>query len=138
MSNENKTTYVGRGAQRYMAFRSKTFNVDNGNGTTDDDVIFSGLPKRAYIVSIRPVYTEATDTTGAAAANWKVGTTAGGAEIVAATALVAAQAVGTAGTAGTLVATSVAAGGALFARHTGVATTEVGEYHLQVLVLLAP
>lgn len=138
MANENVTPYVARGNQRFINFRSKTFNIDNGAGTTDDDYIFAGLPSDFYVVSIRPVYVEATDTAGAASANWKAGTTAGGAEIVAATALEVSKAVGSAGTAGTLVASVVPAGGSLFIRHTGVASTEAGQYYIQVLGMLKP
>ena len=137
MANNEKFPYIGRGNQRLLAFRSKTFNIDNGSGTTDDDVIFSDLDFDAYVVNVTAVYVEATDTAGAASANFKLGTAAGGATVVAATALEAAKAVGAA-TTSTIVAGRVAAGGALFARHTGIAATEAGQYYLQVLVLPKP
>lgn len=110
--------------------RSKTFNIDNGSGTTDDDVIL--VPDRALVVlAVRAVYVEATDTSGAASANFKVGTAAGGEQIVAETALEVSKAVGSY-TDGTIVAGAVAINGAIFARHTGIAATEAGQYYLQV------
>jgi len=135
--SKNNFPYVARGDQRFQWFRSKTFNIDNGSGTTDDDVIFADLDKDAYVVHVRAVYVEATDTTGAASANFKLGTAAGGAQVVAATALEVLKSVGDA-TEATLVAGRVAAGGSLFARHTGIAATEAGQYYLQVGVLLEP
>lgn len=132
-----KYPYIARGNQRNVYFRSKTFNIDNGAGATDDDVIFSNLPYDMEIVSAKLVYVEATDTAGAASANIKVGTTAGGTEIVASTALEVSKAVGGT-TALTLVISRVAAGGTLFARHTGVATTEVGQYYVQVVAMAKP
>jgi len=135
--SDAKFPYVARGNQRYQPFRSVTFNIDNGSGTTVDDVIFSDLPSDAYIVEVNAVYVEATDTAGAASANFSLGTTAGGVDVVAATALAASKAVGSA-TTSTIVAPRIAAGNALFARHTGIAATEAGQYYLQVLVLLQP
>ena len=66
--------------------RSVTFNIDAGSGTTVDDVILSNLEKEIQIVSVKAVYVEATDTSGAASAHFTVGTTAGGTDIVASTA----------------------------------------------------
>jgi hypothetical protein len=136
MSN-SKFPYIARGNQRYAAFRSVTFNVDNGSGTTADDVIFSNLPSDAEIVEVKAVYVEATDTAGAASANFKLGTTAGGTGIVAATALEVSKAVG-ATTSATLASSKIPAGGTLFVRHTGVATTQPGQYYVQVLAMLKP
>jgi len=130
--------YVARGAQAVTWLRSKTFNIDNGSGTTDDDVILSDLDVDAYVVHVRAVYVEATDTAGAASANFKLGIAAAGATIVAATALEVSKAVGSATVATVLSANRVAAGGALFARHTGIAATEAGQYYLQVGVILEP
>lgn len=139
MTDTNKLPYIARGNQRLAWFRSKTFNIDNGSGTTDDDLIFSDLDVDAYVMHVRAVYIEATDTAGAASANFKLGTAAGGAQVVAATALEVSKAVGAA-TVASLVAgaNKIAAGGALFARHTGIAATEAGQYFLQIGVLLAP
>lgn len=136
MSNSN-FTYVARGNQRYILLRSKTFNIDNGSGTTDDEVLFANFPSDAEVVNVQAVYVEATDTAGAASANFKLGTTAGGVDIVAATALEVSKAVGGV-TSSTLAASRVAAGSSLFARHTGIAATEAGQYYLQVLVMLKP
>jgi len=130
--------YVARGDQRITWFRSKTYNIDNGSGTTDDDIIFSDLDKDAWVCHVRAVYVEATDTAGAASATFQLGTAAAGATIVAATALEVSKAVGSATEATVLAAARVAAGGALFARHTGIAATEAGQYYLQIGVLLEP
>jgi hypothetical protein len=132
-----KYPYTGRGDQRIAWFRSKTFNIDNGSGTTDDDIILSDLDKAAYVVHVRAVYVEATDTAGAASATFGLGTAVGGVTVVAATALEVSKAVGSA-TIATVVAGLVPAGGALFARHTGIAATDAGQYYLQVGVLLQP
>lgn len=137
MAPKDRSPYIARGAQRYITFRSKTYNIDNGAGTTDDDLIFSNLPNDLYVIAIKAVYVEATDTAGAASANFKLGTTAGGTDIVAATALEASKAVGST-TSTTLAASTIAAGGALFCRHTGVAVTEVGQYYVQVVAMLKP
>jgi len=139
MTNKKPYPFLARGDQRFAVLRSKTFNIDNGSGTTDDDVIFADLDKEAYVMHARVVYVEATDTAGAASATVSLGSTAGGVDVVAATALEVSKAVGSA-TELTLVSGGqrIAAGGALFARHTGIAATEAGQYYLQVLVLLKP
>lgn len=135
--SKNLFPYIARGNQRLITFRSKTFNIDNGSGTADNDVIFAGLPSDAYVVDVKAVYVEATDTSGAASANFRLGTTSGGEQIVASTALAVSKAVGST-TSATIVAGRVAAGGACFARHVGIAATEAGQYYLQVSVLLKP
>lgn len=132
-----KFGYSARGNQRFLIARSKTFNVDNGSGTTDDDVILANLPGDAEIISVQAVYVEATDTAGAENANFKLGTTAGGNGIVAATALAVSKAVGSV-TSATLAASRLSAGSSLFARHTGVATTQPGQYYVQVVYMLKP
>lgn len=132
-----KDTYILRGDQKYHTLRSKTFNVDNGSGTTDDDVIFADLPFDVYIENVKAVYVEATDTAGAEAANFKLGTTAGGNGIVGATALQVSKAVGSS-TSATITSNIIAAGTDLFARHTGVATTQPGQYYLQVVYRVLP
>ncbi len=110
--------------------RSKAFNIDNGSGTTDDDVIF--VPKQDIrVVSARAVYQEATDTAGAADANFKLGTAVGGAQIVAATALEVSKAVGSY-TDATIVDGYVSANTPICARHTGIAATEAGNYRIQI------
>ena len=130
-------TYTLRGDQKYQVLRSKTFNIDNGSGTTDDDVIFADLPFDVELKSVNAVYVEATDTAGAADANFKLGTTAGGNGVVAATALEVSKAVG-ASTSATLASNRIPAGTDLFARHTGVATTQPGQYYIQVVYSILP
>lgn len=128
----SKGTYVLRGNQERKYARSKTFNIDNGSGTTDDDVLL--VPSvDIRIIGASIVYVEATDTTGAAGANVKLGTAAAGEQIVAATNLGTSKAVG-AKTALTLTSARyrVPAGTGVFARHTGIAATEAGQYFIQL------
>ena len=132
MTNTN-STYIARGYQATSMLKTQTFNIDNGSGTTVDETLFSGLPFAVDLVSVRAVYQEATDTAGAASANFKLGVTAGGATLVAATALEAAKAVG-ANTSAAILIQRVAAGAACFVRHTGIAATESGSYHVQVVI----
>lgn len=109
--------------------RSRNFNLDNGSGTTIDDAVMK--PSQALTIQrAQIVYT--TETTGTvAAANAKVGTTLGGEEVVAATAYENSKAVGTS-TAMTVVSGAVAADGAVFVRHTGVASTAAGEAFVEL------
>lgn len=109
--------------------KSMRFDLDNGAGTTVDDVLIR--PDVAItITAARAVYTDATSGT-VAAGNFKIGTTVGGAEIVAATAYENAKAVGTK-TDGTIVAGSVAAGTPVLVRHTGVAATQAGQAYIEI------
>lgn len=103
--------------------RSQTFNIDNGAGTTVDEVLFKSGPRGARIVRVYAVYQEAAATV--ASANFKLGITAGGAELVAATAYVNSAAVGDS-TAAVLVTDRVAKNTSVFVRHTGVAVTQTG------------
>jgi hypothetical protein len=132
-----KYPYIARGAQRYSVAKSPVINIDNGAGTTADYPVLANLPKNIRLISVQAVYTEATDTAGAASANFAVGVTAGGATLVGATALAVSKAIG-ATTTGTILVDLVPAGSTLFVRHTGVATTEVGEYFVQVVYEFAP
>lgn len=109
--------------------KSMRFDLDNGAGTTIDDVILR--PDVAItITAARIVYTDATSGT-VAAGNAKIGTTVGGAEIVAATAYENAKAVGTK-TDMTIVAGAVAAGTPVIVRHTGVAATQAGQAYVEI------
>lgn len=109
--------------------RSQWFNLDNGAGTTIDDVILK--PTIAVVVTAaRILYVDATTGT-VAAGNARIGTTVGGGEIVAATAYGNTKAVGTE-TAMTIVAGAVAANGAVFVRHTGVAITQAGQAVVEI------
>jgi hypothetical protein len=132
-----KYPYVARGSQANRIYTTQIFNIDNGAATTIDDCAFS-LDQPVEIISIRAIYTEATDTAGVASANYKVGTTAGGAEIVAAFALEVSKAVGAAGTKATLVSDYVPANTTVFVRHTGIAATEAGQYKVQIEYRVRP
>ena len=124
-------TYISRGKQKYQIVRNlDTIDIDNGSGTTADYLLLYA-PDDIILVDAHVVYVTATDTTGAAAATVSIGTTVGGIDIVAASALEAAKAIG-AVTKLTLAATSVAAGSTMFIRHTGIASTEVGSYYVQL------
>ncbi len=104
--------------------RSDTFDLDNGAGTTVDDVVMK--PTAAVtITAARIIYTDATTGT-VAAGSAKVGVTLAGAEVVAATNYANTTAVGTATTM-TIVSGAVAAGTGVFVRHTGVASTQAGK-----------
>lgn len=130
--------YIARGNQRYLFVQAVAAqNIDNGAGTTADILIIGGLPTDAIVVGAYPLYTEATDTAGVATATWSLGITAGGATIVAATALEVSKAVGSVGTSQPGLV-PLLAGQTLFMRHTGVAATDTGEYRLQVLLMLKP
>jgi hypothetical protein len=109
--------------------RSTWFNIDNGAGTTIDDVILRpAVP--IVVTAARIVYVDATTGT-VAAGNAKIGTTVGGAEIVAATAYENTKAVGTV-TAMTIVAGAVAANTPIIVRHTGIAATAAGQAYVEI------
>jgi len=115
--------------QRKREARSVWFNLDNGAGTTVDDVILK-LSVAYTILAARIIYVDAT-TGVVAAGNAKIGTTLGGAEIVAATAYEDTKAVGTS-TAMVISAGAVAAAGSVFIRHTGVAAVAAGQAVVEV------
>ena len=109
--------------------RSIWFNLDNGAGTTIDDVLLR--PTTAItITAARILYVDATTGT-VAAGNAKIGTALAGAQIVAATAYENSKAVGVA-TAMTIVAGAVAANTSVFVRHTGVAATQAGQAVVEI------
>lgn len=117
------------GKQLKQRARSVWFNLDNGAATTIDDVLMT--PSTAItITAARILYVDATTGT-VAAGNAKIGTTLGGAEIVAATAYENSKAVGTT-TAMTIVDGAVAAGTPVCVRHTGVASTQAGQAVVEV------
>lgn len=133
----NKFPFRGAGNQRcFPVITPAAFNVDNGAGTTVDYQL-GNFPFDCYIQDVRAIYSEATDTAGAASANFKLGVAAGGATLVAATALEAAKAIG-ATTVATIASDYLPANTTLWVRHTGVATTEVGQYFVQVVLLPKP
>lgn len=115
---------------RNFATTREVFNIDNGSGTTSDQIIL--VPSVAITIkAARAIYTTATDTAGAADATVSIGTTVGGVDIVAATALEVSKAIG-AVTALTIADGAVAAGELVAVRHTGIAATEAGEYVVQI------
>jgi hypothetical protein len=133
-----KPNYIRRGNQgKFIATTRTTFNVDNGSGTTADDASIGPFPFDVYIQDVRAIYTEATDTSGAASANYKLGTAVGGATLVGATALGALKAIGS-HTGATILVDYVPAGTTIWTRHTGVAATAVGQYFVQVTLLPKP
>lgn len=117
------------GTQMRRTARSVWFNLDNGAGATIDDVILR-LPYAITITAARIVYQDA-QTGTVAAANAKIGTTVGGAEIVAATAYENSKAVGSS-TAMVIVAGAVAANTPVIVRHTGIAATAAGQATVEV------
>lgn len=138
MPNKSRYSFVGRGNQRLiLATTRTTFNIDNGAGTTADDASVGPFPFETLIVGSRAVYTEATDTSGVATANFKTGVSAGGATLVAATALEVSKAIG-AYTDGVPLEVPVPANTTIWTRHTGVAATEAGQYFVEYLILPKP
>jgi len=103
--------------------RTQFFNIDNGAGTTVDEVMFKASAKGARLVRVYCIYNEATQTV--AGGNYRLGSAVGGAQYVAATAYENSKAIGDA-TTGVIVADAVAANGTVFCRHTGVAVTQTG------------
>ena len=115
-------------AQFHVA-RSQIFDLDNGSGTTIDDVLLR-LSKAITVTAARIVYVE--ETTGTVeAGSIKVGITLGGEEIVADAAYEDGALVGSR-TALTLVDGSVPANTGVFVRHTGVAATQAGKAFVEV------
>lgn len=117
--------------QRRKVVKTEWFNLDNGDGTTIDDVLIRA-GQALTILAARVVYVDATSGT-VAAGNVSIGTTAGGEEIVAVTAYENSKAVGTA-TQLTLKATGikVAANTPVMVRHTGVAATAAGQVYVEI------
>lgn len=133
----NKYPYIGRGNQRTIVLKTPAaFNIDNGSGTTADYQL-GNFPFACRIQDVRAIYSEATDTAGAASANFKLGVAAGGATLVAATALEVSKAIG-ATTVATIVSDLLPANTTLWVRHTGIAATEAGQYYVQVILVPEP
>lgn len=124
-------TYIARGVAKREVASSVWFDLDNGAGTTIDDVILRSS-QNISIKAARIVYVQATSGT-VAAGSAKIGTTVNGDEIVAATNYENAKAVGTA-TAMTLKAAAafVAANTPICVRHTGVAATQAGQVRVEI------
>lgn len=116
-------------AKTRLHARSVWFNLDNGAGTTIDDVVIR--PTAAItITAARIVYVDATTGT-VAGGTAQIGTTVAGAEIGAATNYENTKAVGTT-TAMTIVSGAVAAGTPVIVRHTGVAVTQAGQAVVEI------
>lgn len=124
-------TYIPRGAGRRQIARSVWFNLDNGSGVTIDDVILY-VSQPIKIEAARIVYVDATTGT-VAAGTAQIGTTVGGAEIVAATNYENTKTVGSV-TAMTLIsaAARVAANTMISVRHTGIASTAAGQAVVEI------
>lgn len=131
-----KTPYVARGNQRTNVIKSIIFDIDNGSGVTVDDQLLN-LPYAAYITDVRAVYTEATDASGVELGSFALGVAAGGATLVAATALTVSKAIGATTTAA-IVSDLLPANTTLWVRHTGVAATDAGKYYVQVTYIPKP
>ncbi len=115
--------------QQVNTVRSQIVNIDNGAGTTLDEALFNVGSKGGQIVRVYALYNEAAGTV--AGANFKLGSSAGGAQYVAATAYTDSAAVG-AVTSATLVEDTIPANGTVFLRHTGIATTAAGQVFICV------
>ena len=115
--------------QQVNTVRSQIVNIDNGAGTTLDEALFNVGSKGGQIVRVYALYNEAAGTI--AGANFKLGSSAGGAQYVAATAYTDSAAVG-AVTSATLVEDTIPANGTVFLRHTGIATTALGQVFICV------
>lgn len=114
---------------RLATAKSQVFDLDNGAGTTIDDVILRPVVA-CTLLAARIVYVDATSGT-VAAGNIKIGTTVGGVELVASTAYGNAKAVGTV-TDLTLASAAVAANTPICVRHTGVAATAAGKAYVEI------
>lgn len=112
-----------RHRQQINTVKSQLVNIDNGSGTTLDEALFKVGAKGGRLVRVYALYNEAAGTV--AAGNFKLGSSAGGAGYVAATAYTNNAAVGDATTA-TIVADKIPANGTVFLRHTGIAATVAG------------
>jgi hypothetical protein len=115
-------------AQSFAA-RSQVFNIDNGGGTTIDDVIMQ-ISRALTLTSAKIVYVE--EVTGTVAAgSVQLATTVGGDDIALAQNYENGKAIG-AVTPLTLAATALAANQALHVRHIGVAATQAGKAYVEV------
>jgi hypothetical protein len=103
---------------------SQTFNLDNGSGTTIDEVLFDAGGRACRLLRVYALYQEATQTV--AAGNFKLGTAVGGATLVAATAYTNDQAIGVITEGVILLDGYIPANEELWVRHTGIAATATG------------
>lgn len=109
--------------------KTTNFNLDNGAGSSIDDVIMR-LARAVTVTAARIVYVD-TATGTVAAGSAQVGTTLGGSEIVAVTNYENGAAVGAA-TQMIIAAGAVAANQSVFVRHIGVAATQAGQAYVEI------
>lgn len=127
--NRYSIPYTQTGRKARNSARSVWFDLDNGSGTTIDDVIMR--PTTAItITAARVIYVDATSGT-VAAGTVQIGSTVGGVDIVAATNYENSKAVGTQ-TALSIASGAVAAGAPVIVRHTGVAATAAGQVVVEI------
>ena len=110
--------------QSSTVVRSQTFNIDNGAGTTIDEVLIDTGARACRLLRAYALYQEATQTV--AAGNFKLGTAVGGATLVAATAYADSQAIGDVTEGVILLGGYIPAREELWVRHTGIAATATG------------
>lgn len=109
--------------------RGQVYDLDNGNGTTIDDVIL--VPSvDIQITAARIVYVDATSGT-VAAGNVCIGTSVNGKQIVNTTAYQNSKAIGST-TSLTIVDGAVIGGDPVCVRHTGVAATQAGKAYIEI------
>ena len=109
--------------QGRVLVKSAQFNLDNGSGTTVDEVLYNSGIRGSRLVRVYALYNEACGTVSSG--NFKVGVAAGGATLVAATAYVDSAAIGDV-TEAALTADSIAPNTTIWVRHTGVGATQAG------------
>ena len=109
--------------QARVVVKSANVNIDNGSGTTIDEVLFNSGPTGVRLVRVYFMYDEIAQTV--AAGNFKLGVAVGGATLVAATAYTDAAAIGSV-TTGTILVDAVPANTTVWFRHTGIAATATG------------
>ena len=109
--------------QARVVVKSANVNIDNGNGTTIDEVLFNSGPTGVRLVRVYFMYDEIAQTV--AAGNFKLGVAVGGATLVGATAYTDSAAIGAVTTAAILV-DAVPANTTVWFRHTGIAATATG------------
>lgn len=115
--------------QQINTVRSQIINIDNGSGTTIDEALFKVGADGGRLVRVYALYNEAAGTV--AAGNFRLGSSAGGSQYVAATAYTNNAALGSQ-TASVIVNDVIPADGTVFVRHTGVASTAAGQVFICV------
>jgi hypothetical protein len=119
-----------------MRVQTQAFDLDNGAGATVDEAVVLHPTKACTILAAYAQYEGATTGT-VAGGNFRIGSAAGGAQHVALTSYQNAKAVGTITAAAAVADGAVAAGAAVWVRHTGVAITQAGLAKIVVIYQLA-